>query len=128
MKNKKRILLAEDEAVNRLYFSRILGKEGFCVEEAINGREAVDKALREPFDLILMDVKMPVLNGLGATVEIRTRESHINRHTPIIALTSYTLPDDMEKCKAVGMDEFLPKPLNNRKLLDTVNRFLSDSN
>jgi len=124
MKDLKRILIAEDEAVNRIYFSRVLGKEGFSVDEAANGEEAVNKALQCSYDLILMDLMMPIINGLKATEIIRNSEADLNRHTPIIALTSHSYPDDVDRCKAVGMDEFLPKPLNNRKLLDTVNKYL----
>lgn len=125
MENQKRILIAEDEAVNRIYFSRVLGKEGFSVDEASNGEEAVTKALHFSYDLILMDLMMPIINGLKATEIIRQSEETLNRHTPIIALTSQSYPDDIDRCKAVGMDEFLPKPLNNRKLLDTVNKYLN---
>ena len=120
----KTILIAEDEAVNRIYFSRVLGKEGFTVEEAINGAEAVEKALENSYDLILMDIKMPLLSGLDATKKIRRLEGDLHRHTPIIALTSYTYPDDIQEYREAGMDDYLPKPLNNRKLLSTVHRFL----
>jgi len=119
---RKTILIAEDEAVNRIYFSRILGKEGLLVDEASNGKEAVTKALEKNYDLILMDLKMPLLGGIEATVAIRKAES--SRHTPIIALTSYSYPEDQERCRVAGMDDFLSKPLNNRLLMDTVHRFL----
>jgi len=118
---KKRILIAEDEAVNRIYFSRILGQEGLEVEEASNGKEAVKKALETEYDLILMDLKMPLLGGLEATEAIRRAET--TRHTPIIALTSFSYPEDQARCRAAGMDDFLSKPLNNRILLDMVRRF-----
>ena len=120
--DKMNILIAEDEAVNRIYFSRVLGKEGLSVDEASNGREAVAKALEKQYDLILMDLKMPLLGGLEATEAIRKAET--SRHTPIIALTSYSNPEDQARCRNAGMDAFLSKPLNNRQLLDMVRRYI----
>ena len=122
MKKDKWILIAEDEAVNRIYFDRILGKEGLKVDQATNGKEAVSMALENEYDLILMDLKMPLLDGIQATEAIREGEK--SRHTPIIALTSYTYPEDRARCRMAGMDDFLPKPINNRILLDKVRKFI----
>ncbi len=117
----KYILIVEDEAVNRIYFSRILGKEGFKVEQASNGRDAVKMVLNKDYDLVLMDLKMPLLDGIEATRAIRKNES---RHTPIIALTSYSYPEDQMRCRSAGMDDFLSKPINDRLLMVKVNKYI----
>ncbi len=121
MKADRYILIVEDEAVNRIYFSRILGKEGFKVEQASNGRDAVKMVLNKDYDLVLMDLKMPLLNGIDATRAIRKKES---RHTPIIALTSYSYPEDQMRCRSAGMDDFLSKPINDRLLMVKVNKYI----
>ncbi|MBI9102927.1 MAG: response regulator [Spirochaetales bacterium] len=122
MEKEKCILIVEDEAVNRIYFTRVLGKVGIKVDQAANGRDAVTKALANDYDLILMDLKMPLMDGIQATEAIREAEE--SRHTPIIALTSYSYPEDQQKCRSAGMDDFLSKPINNRLLLDKVYKFL----
>ncbi|MBC7793486.1 MAG: response regulator [Clostridia bacterium] len=117
-----RILLAEDNAVNRLVAVRSLEKRGHTVVVAVNGREAVAAQARESFDVILMDVQMPELDGLEATALIRKAETETGRHVPIIALTAHAMSEDRERCLNAGMDEYLVKPFSARDLFDTVER------
>jgi signal transduction histidine kinase/CheY-like chemotaxis protein len=119
-----RILLAEDSAVNRLVAVRILEKRGHTVVVAVDGREAVVALEREPFDVILMDVQMPELDGLEATALIRKAEAGTGRHVPIVALTAHAMREDRERCLNAGMDEYLAKPFNAGDLFDTIERML----
>jgi two-component system sensor histidine kinase/response regulator len=119
-----RILLAEDNAVNRLVAVRTLEKCGHSVVVAVNGREAVAAQAREGFDTILMDVQMPELDGLEATALIRKAEAGTGRHVPIVALTAHAMREDRERCLSAGMDEYLAKPFNARDLLETLDRLM----
>jgi CheY-like chemotaxis protein len=108
-----RVLLAEDNAINQRVSKLLLEKHGCRVQLANNGKEVLT-ALQEqsPFDLILMDVQMPVMDGYEATAHIRRHERGTERHLPIIALTAHAMRGDFERCLAVGMDGFLTKPIN----------------
>jgi CheY-like chemotaxis protein len=103
-----RVLVAEDGLVNRHLAERLLQREGCEVITAENGELAVNELDNQRFDLVLMDVEMPVMDGLAATRTIRERERQTGNHTPIVALTSNT---NREQCIAAGMDAFLSKPL-----------------
>lgn len=113
------VLLAEDNLVNAKLASRILEKAGALVTWCENGAKAVETWSEGNFDLILMDVQMPVLDGFGATSRIRAAEGSAV-HIPIIALTAHALTGYREKCIAGGMDDFLTKPLNAKQLVATV--------
>ncbi len=117
-----RILVAEDSPLSRKLLRRILAQDGHTAVMAANGREALAAFECEPFDLILMDVQMPVLGGLDATQEIRRREAASGRHTPIIALTASAMKGDRERCLEAGMDAYVAKPLDNHVLLDLIAR------
>ncbi len=119
-----RLLLAEDNAANQRLAVRILEKQGHSVAVVRNGWEAVAAIEREPFDLVLMDVQMPELGGLEATPLIRERERGTGRHVPIIALTAHAMKGDRERCLAAGMDDYLPKPLQPRELLEAIARLV----
>ncbi len=114
---RKRILLAEDNPVNQRLAVKLLEKQGHSVRVANNGREAVDTLAHEAFDLVLMDVQMPVLSGLEAAAMIREREKGNGEHTRIIALTANAMSGDREKCLQAGMDGYLSKPIRIDELL-----------
>jgi CheY-like chemotaxis protein len=106
-----RILLAEDSPVNQRLASALLTKRGHHVAIAGNGREAIDLLERQPFDVVLMDVQMPEVDGLEATRAIRAREQGRGGHVPIVAMTAHAMPGDREKCLEAGMDRYLTKPI-----------------
>ena len=114
------ILLAEDHPVNRELAVTILTQEGHRVIEAGNGKEALALATRHRFDLVLMDVQMPEMDGLEATRRIRTHEEQTGRHVPIIALTAHAMKGDKETCLAAGADAYLSKPVKRRELLEVI--------
>ena len=118
-----RILVAEDNPVNQKVAAAMLGKMGHCVILANNGREAVEKWREEAFDLILMDVQMPELDGFEAAQEIRRQERLVQSHTPIIAMTAHALSDDRERCLAAGMDDYISKPASRKALEELMGRF-----
>jgi signal transduction histidine kinase/DNA-binding response OmpR family regulator len=109
-----RILVAEDNPVNQLVVTKLLEKQGHSVAVAGNGTEAVDLALRERFDLVLMDVQMPEMGGFDATRAIRERENELGggRRTPIIAVTAHALKGYREQCLSAGMDGYVTKPID----------------
>lgn len=115
-----RILLAEDNVVNQIVAIRILEKNGHSVLRASNGEEALALLSRETFDAILMDVQMPVMDGLAATRKIREREIETGSHVPIIALTARAMQEDESICIDAGMDSYLSKPLQSDDLLRTL--------
>jgi PAS domain S-box-containing protein len=117
-----RILLAEDNLINRALAVAILEKRGHSLVLAENGRQAVDAARREVFDLIFMDVQMPQMDGFEATRLIRQFEKASGRHTPIAAMTARAMGGDRERCLAAGMDDYVSKPLLKRDLLDLIER------
>ena len=115
-----RILVAEDNTVNQKVVVGILRKNGHSPATAANGREAVDRLLAEPFDLVLMDAQMPEMDGFQATAAIREREKTAGRHVPIIALTAHAMKGDRERCLEAGMDGYVAKPIRARELLDLI--------
>ena len=122
-----RILLAEDHPVNQELAKRFLEKLGYCVKIANNGQEAVDAAMTEDYDLILMDFHMPVLDGLSAATRIRDHERAANKvRTPIIALTADVQIGIQEQCRDAGMDDYLSKPISLQELQQLLEKWLSD--
>ena len=122
-----RVLLAEDNPVNQEVARGMLASFGFDVVVAINGQEAVERVADEPFDIILMDCQMPVVDGFDATREIRQWEITCGvPRRPIIAVTANALPEDRERCIEAGMDDFLSKPYTIDKLRDLVKHYLNE--
>lgn len=119
-KEKINILLAEDNQVNQLIMKKMLQKNGLNVEIADNGRIVLDKLEKESFDIILMDVQMPILDGYETTSIIRAK----NIDTPIIALTANAMEGDREKCLKRGMNDYLSKPVMSRNLIEMINKYL----
>jgi len=105
------VLLAEDNVVNQKLGMRLLEKMGHRVTLAENGAEAVRAHAAARFDLILMDVQMPEMNGFEATAHIREREKRTGEHVLIVALTAHAMQGDRDRCVAAGMDDYLSKPL-----------------
>ncbi|MGV3533638.1 MAG: response regulator, partial [Chthoniobacteraceae bacterium] len=117
-----RILLAEDNVINRALASAILEKRGHSLVHAMSGREAVQAASTEAFDVIFMDVQMPEMDGFEATQNIRELEQKIGRHTPIVAMTAHAIAGDRERCLDAGMDDYISKPLEKTELLELLGR------
>ncbi|MCP5206897.1 MAG: response regulator [Hahellaceae bacterium] len=114
----KKLLLVEDIEINRFIVEEMLNEVGLSVVTAVNGKEAVDRCQEEDFDVILMDVQMPVMDGCEATYIIRHQLGY--SALPIIALTANSLPQDKERCIASGMNDFLAKPVQIDELLDKI--------
>jgi two-component system, sensor histidine kinase and response regulator len=112
-----RILLAEDNAINREVAVRLLSKRGHTIVVAVNGKEAVIAFETQNFDLILMDVQMPEMDGFEATAAIRQKEKSLGKHIPIIAMTAHAMKGDRERCLAAGMDGYLSKPIHTDELI-----------
>ncbi len=117
-----RILLTEDNLVNQRLALRILQKEGHDVVVACNGREAVEALARTDFDVVLMDIQMPEMDGFEATAAIRKAEMATRNHVPIIAMTAHAMSGDRERCLAADMDDYVSKPIAARGLLDIVEK------
>jgi CheY-like chemotaxis protein len=111
-----KILLAEDNAINQKVTVRMLGKLGHLVTVVSNGREALAAWEKARFDLVLMDLQMPKMDGLECTAAIRLREQQTGSHTQIVALTAHALKGDAERCLDAGMDGYLSKPLRSEDL------------
>ena len=117
-----RILLAEDNSVNQTYAVRILSRNGHSVTVANNGVEAIEHWQSKPFDLVLMDLQMPEVDGFQATAAIRQHESGSERHTPIIATTAHA---NRDQCLSSGMDGYVAKPIEGEKLFAEIERVTS---
>jgi PAS domain S-box-containing protein len=115
-----RVLVAEDNPVNQRVVTAVLEQRGHTPVLAGNGREAVAALEREDFDVVLMDVQMPEMDGFEATAAIRAREASAGGHIPILAMTAHALQGDRERCLAAGMDGYLAKPIRSDELLDLL--------
>ncbi|MFO7601605.1 MAG: response regulator [Candidatus Desulfacyla sp.] len=122
-----RVLLAEDNAVNQRLAVMILNKKGYDVVVAANGKEAVAAVEQEAFDVILMDVQMPEMDGFEATAMIREKEKEMGGHVPIIAMTAHAMKGDRERCLAAGMDGYLSKPIRADSLVETIDEVVKPS-
>jgi PAS domain S-box-containing protein len=120
-----KVLLAEDNEVNQRYASRLLERRGHEVVVAFDGRQALaqlDAPAARPFDLVLMDVQMPEMDGFEATAALRAREAGSSRHMPVIALTAHAMKGDRERCLAGGFDDYVSKPVQPDALFDAIDR------
>ena len=116
------ILLAEDSLVNQKLAVGLLERQGHTVHVANNGKEAVAAWQSRPFDLVIMDVQMPEMDGLEATATIRQKEKQTGAHIPIVAMTAHAMKGDRERCLAAGMDQYITKPIRAKRLLETIGR------
>ena len=118
----RRILVAEDNSVNQLVVVRILQKLGHDATVVENGELAVEAAASGDYDLVLMDVQMPVMSGFEATAAIRAHEVAKGGHLPIVGLTAHAMKGDMDRCLEAGMDAYLSKPIDIAELTATIER------
>ena len=115
-----RILVADDNAVNQMILKRVLEKLGHLVTVVVNGQEAFDVVSTVTFDLVLMDVQMPVMDGLESTAAIRRHEESSALHVAIIAVTADAMQGDKERFLAAGMDGYISKPIERLELLEAI--------
>jgi len=116
-----KVLIAEDEEINFLFIEALVKSTGAEVFHAWNGQQAIDIVKKESIDLVLMDIKMPIMDGYMATREIKK----INPKLPVIAQTAYALGDDKFKCIDAGCDEYITKPIRKNSLFELLSEFLS---
>ena len=122
-KRQLRILLAEDNAINQKIACHVLEKQGHHVTVAADGRQALSALDQAHFDVVLMDVQMPEMDGFETTGAIRARERGTGVHLPIIAMTAHAMQGDRERCIAAGMDSYISKPLEIKKLIELLEKF-----
>jgi PAS domain S-box-containing protein len=122
--NRARILLAEDNAVNQTLAVRLLEKRGYVVSVAGDGQAALTALETDSFDLVLMDIQMPGMNGFDATSAIRAKEKRTGGHIPIVAMTAHALKGDQERCIAAGMDGYVSKPIRTSELFSAIEGLL----
>lgn len=120
------VLVVDDNAINQKVASRMLEKMRCSVHVAADGQQALDATAATPYDLVLMDVQMPVMDGLEATRRIREREG-TQRHTIIVAVTANAIQGDRERCLASGMDDYLPKPIRQQDLEGLVVKWVPEA-
>jgi CheY-like chemotaxis protein len=116
-----RVLVCEDNPVNRTVASRLLERAGFVVGLAHNGQSAIEEFQRQPWDVVLMDLQMPEMDGFEATRRIREL-NEAGRTVPIVAITAHAMQGDRERCFSAGMNDYLPKPFDPRELIAVVER------
>jgi len=121
--NGARILVAEDNSINQKLILKLLEKAGCVIDVAENGKVAVDKVIANDFDLILMDLHMPEMDGYNATTHIRNLSAK-KRNIPIIAVTAHAIQGEREKCLALGMNEYISKPFYTEELYSKMEQLL----
>jgi two-component system, sensor histidine kinase and response regulator len=120
-----RVLVVDDNVVNRRVAVRLLEKHGHAVESAVSGKQALEMLADASFDLVLMDVQMPEMDGFEATRAIRARERSSGAHVPIIAMTALAMEGDRERCTAAGMDDYVSKPISVKDLLIAIEKVMT---
>jgi CheY-like chemotaxis protein len=116
------VLLVEDNVLNQKLIFLNLSKYGFKIDIANHGREAMDKLEHGQYDLILMDLMMPIMDGLETTIAIREKEKVTKQHMPIVGLTANTYDADREKCLSYGMDEYMAKPFDLQEFFNNLKK------
>jgi CheY-like chemotaxis protein/HPt (histidine-containing phosphotransfer) domain-containing protein len=120
------ILVAEDTPFNQKFITRLLGRWGHTASIVGDGRKAVEAVSENRYDLILMDVQMPEMDGFEATARIRELEEKKGEHTPIIAMTAHAMKGDRERCLEAGMDDYVPKPISSDALLNAIRNLVPE--
>ena len=124
-RQRNRVLFVDDDGVGRIFAKIVLERAGYHVDVALNGSEAIESLLKADYELILMDCKMPVMDGLEATKRIRANATlGSNQGIPIIAITADVLQSNYEECIAAGMDDWVAKPIRMAALKDIVQKWL----
>ena len=123
-----RILVVEDNPVNQKLLSLMLRQFGYLSDIAPNGKDGLDLYAKNEYDLILMDIQMPIMDGFETTAIIRTEERETGNHIPIIAVTAHVMPGYRERCLAGGMDNYLAKPFKMQDLKDIITETLQQTN
>jgi len=113
-------LLVEDNLVNRVLATRLLEKQGHRVTAVVDGLAAVAAIEAETFDVVLMDIQMPGMNGFEATAAVRAREAGTASHLPIVAMTAHAMEEDRLRCVAAGMDGYVTKPIDVAELMAAI--------
>jgi CheY-like chemotaxis protein len=121
------ILLAEDNPVNQMLAVKVLEKMGHTISVAANGLQALDLLEKGHFQVILMDVQMPEMDGFETTRAIREREKLTGGHIPIIAMTAHAMMGDRERCLEAGMDDYISKPINRNELLECIEKLVGEN-
>lgn len=124
--DQHRVLLVEDNVVNRTLALRLLERKGFAVTVAVDGQAALEELEKADFEIVLMDIQMPRMDGLTATAAIRAREKITGAHLPIVAMTAHALKGDRERCIAAGMDSYLSKPIRTAELFATIENLIEN--
>ena len=119
-----RVLIAEDDETSGIMLKKILNKFGLDSVLVKNGLEAVEYYKKEEFDLILMDIQMPIMDGIEATRQIRDTSKNKERRIPIIAATAYVLSSNLDRCLEIGMDDYISKPINFKLLDQKIKQYL----
>ena len=127
MANALRVLLVEDTPASQILVIRVLNKRGHAVATAENGRQALEMLRQQNFDLVLMDVQMPVMDGFEAAAAIRAMSETRKSRVPVIAITAHAMKGDRERCLAAGMDGYIAKPIHGGKLIELVERLAVDA-
>ncbi|MFO7851524.1 MAG: response regulator [Bacteroidota bacterium] len=122
-----RVLLVEDNITNQKIVTISLGSKVKSIDTAVSGKEALDMFGTSNYDIILMDIKLPVMDGITVSKKIREIEASTSKHTPIIAITANAMIGDKEKCLSAGMNDYLSKPFQPQKLLDMISKYVSGS-
>mgnify|MGYP001116203036 CR=1 FL=1 len=123
MANPKKVLIAEDSSVIQNLTRKILEVQNYKIDSAKNGQQVLDKVQKEHFDIILMDINMPIIDGMQCAREIRALDDPEKSQIPIIAITGNAKNYTMEEFKDAGINDYLPKPLNFDELVETVRKY-----
>jgi len=125
VQRRMRVLVAEDNAVNQKLVSQLLRRRGHQAVVVESGRQAIDELTRGPYDLVLMDLQMPGMDGFEATAAIRTQEPTTLQRVPIIALTAHAMEGDRQRCLDAGMDGYVAKPIKADELFEAIDRVMA---